>query len=71
MLLTRLSSLVPLRGACPTQLGSTSHPSGRRGRFLSRLDDEEIAAVVRQRVGMESESLADVAARFGVVLDEV
>jgi hypothetical protein len=38
--------------------------------LLSRLDDEEIAALVRERWDMESESLSDVAARFGVVLDE-
>lgn len=35
-------------------------------RLLSRVDDEEIAAIVRERRSMESEPLSDVAARFGV-----
>lgn len=37
--------------------------------LLSRVDDEEIAAIVRERRTMDSEPLADVAARFGVDLD--
>lgn len=37
-------------------------------RLLSRVDDEEIAAIVRERRAMESEPLSDVAARFGVDL---
>lgn len=37
--------------------------------LLSRLDDEEIAAIVRERHTMESEPLADVASRFGIDLD--
>lgn len=37
--------------------------------LLSRIDDEEIAAIVRERRVMESEPLSDVAARFGVDLN--
>lgn len=36
--------------------------------LLSRLDDEEIAAIVRERRTMESEPLSDVATRFGIDL---
>lgn len=36
--------------------------------LLSRVDDEEIAAIVRERRAMDSEPLSDVAARFGVDL---
>lgn len=38
-------------------------------RLLSRIDDEEIAEIVRERRDMDSEPLADVAARFGVDLE--
>lgn len=37
--------------------------------LLSRLDDAEIAELVRERRSMDEEPLADVAARFGVDLD--
>lgn len=37
--------------------------------LLSRVDDEEIAAIVRERRTMDREPLADVASRFGVDLD--
>lgn len=37
--------------------------------LLSRLDDEEIAAIVRERRALQSEPLSEVAARFGVELD--
>ncbi|PPF91314.1 hypothetical protein C5C03_00370 [Clavibacter michiganensis] len=37
--------------------------------LLSRVDDEEIAAIVRERRTMESEPLSDLAARFGIALD--
>lgn len=36
--------------------------------LLSRIDDEEIAVLVRERRAMETEPLADVAARFGIDL---
>lgn len=39
--------------------------------LLSRVDDEEIAVLVRERHEMESEPLSEVAARFGVGLDEL
>ncbi|MCJ1683683.1 hypothetical protein MT350_11010 [Rathayibacter sp. VKM Ac-2928] len=64
MCFARLSSLVLLQG------GGRYQPGRRHRRLLSRLDDEEIATVMGQRGGMESEPLSDVAARFGVVLDE-
>lgn len=37
--------------------------------LLSRLDDAEIAEIVRERRSMEEEPLVDIAARFGVDLD--
>ncbi|MDQ1176678.1 hypothetical protein [Microbacterium sp. SORGH_AS_0421] len=40
-------------------------------RLLSRVDDEEIAAIVRERRAMASEPLSTVAARFGIDLDAV
>lgn len=36
--------------------------------LLSRLDDEEIAEIVRERRDMDSEPLTDVADRFGIDL---
>ena len=36
--------------------------------LFARIDDEEIAEIVRERRDMASEPLADVASRFGVDL---
>lgn len=39
--------------------------------LISRLDDAEIAAIVRERRDMAEVPLSDVAARFGVDLDKL
>ncbi len=41
------------------------------GELVEAIDDREVEPVVRERDGMSSESLEDVAARFGVDLDEL
>lgn len=39
--------------------------------LLTRLDDAEIAEIVRERRAMDEEPLADVAARFGIDLNSL